>query len=500
MPGPSSPEQVSVRSNRLWTYFNQILQGKRAVKNAEEGKRFLEAICDQRDPSSCIEKLIASPEGLNSLQRSLRYDVSTSFLNGSSAGFVNYLMDDALKQLCCGQFLQRILALIVEPPTFWNALFQAHKKRVLTEDAVQAFAWLLLELLLSTGHGLPDVRDVAQSVTQDRSLLDSPSFEIRTIGQKIKHVLATTSSDVPLDSNYSPGGRHDNDFVDFRQIAILPTADEFSSSEKPFYRRADAIDEADAERRGAMHLDNQFRLLREDFLGELRTDLQIARGQKKGRRTSLTLRGLLLEGIDCGPDQRRKVCSLTLRCKTDLPQLSKLVPSKRKAFINENRNFMKHQSFGCLMNGNELLSFATVDRNEDLLAENPPVIALQISGEAALTKTLLAIKTSDDLQFVQVDTAVFAYEPVLKCLQAKTSLPLEEELFFLDSQQNRQESIIKPTKIIQKIMDRGSQDLQSLLGTPKPIELDSSQVQSLLTALRQRRSLIQGPPGRFTFL
>lgn len=38
-----------------------------------------------------------------------------------------------------------------------------------------------------------------------------------------------------------------------------------------------------AETRIAAHLENQFRLLREDMLSELRDDIQIARGQKKGR-------------------------------------------------------------------------------------------------------------------------------------------------------------------------------------------------------------------------
>ncbi|KAI9856280.1 MAG: hypothetical protein M1824_005494 [Vezdaea acicularis] len=488
-------DQSSVRSARLRSYFNQILQGKRSVKSLNDAKRFLEAICDQEDPSGCIERLIASAEGLHAVHKSLRVDVSPSFLNGSGTDFIKYLTNDAIKQLCSGRFLQDIITIIVEPPTVWHAFHKAHKDRTLNQPGLNAFAWLLLQLLQSTNHVPPDVREIACGVTADRSLLDSPSFNTRTIGQKIKHVLDTLSRDLHPENDYRPGGRHDNDFADFRQISILPTTDEFLSSERPFYRRADAVDEADIECRGAIHLDNQFRLLREDLLGELRNDLQIARGHKKGKRTGLIIRGLCLEGIDCGTDQRPKKSSLMLRCTAGIPQLSRLHPSERKSFISMNRNFMKHQSFGCIMDGDELVAFATVERNEELLAESDPVLVLQISGKAPFTKTLLALKESEVLQFVQVDTAVFAYEPVLKCLQEKRELPLEDELFYSRTSQERQDSTLDLTKITQRIEDAGTQDLSSYLRTPKPVELDSSQVKSLVAGLTQKLSLIQGPPG-----
>jgi hypothetical protein len=492
------PETDPSRSTRLSKYFDQVLAGKRAVKNAEDGKRFLEAICDQKNASSSVEKLIASAEGLNSLQRSLRFDVLLPFLNGLGAEFVNYLADDALKQLCNGQFLHQIIAVIVEPPTFWNALSNAHRARTLSANAVQAFAWLLLELLSSKINGcdVADVRAIAESVTQDKSLLNSPVLEVRTLGHKIKSVLLITSVNASHIGNYRPGGRHDNDFEDFREIAILPTADEFASSEKPFFVRADAIEEKDPEQRGAAHLDNQFRLLREDFLGELRNDLQIASGRRKGRRTGSMLEGLSLDGIYCDPDRSRKPCCLTFKPRGDFWQLQKLSIPKRKTYIKENRNFMKHQSFGCLMNGNELLAFATVERDEDLLAQKPPIIVLNISGEMAFTKILIATKTSENLKFVQVDTAIFAYEPILKRLQEKTVLPLAEELFRSDLHQGQEDSDIKPTRIIERIRECGSQDLQSLLNTPKSVELDSSQLDSLVMGLEKRLSLIQGPPGK----
>lgn len=75
----------------------------------------------------------------------------------------------------------------------------------------------------------------------------------------------------------------------------------------------------------------------------------------------------------------------------------------------------------------------TVDRYEDLLAEDPPIILLRVSENSAFMKTLISLKTAhqQQVEFVQVDTPFFAYEPVLKCLQDKTRLPLSNELLGL---------------------------------------------------------------------
>lgn len=66
-----------------------------------------------------------------------------------------------------------------------------------------------------------------------------------------------------------PGGRHDNDPVDFRRIRLFPTQYELSSKEIPYYSTAKTLSEMPSEARVAHHLDNQFRLLREDLLTSL---------------------------------------------------------------------------------------------------------------------------------------------------------------------------------------------------------------------------------------
>ncbi|KAF2205315.1 P-loop containing nucleoside triphosphate hydrolase protein [Delitschia confertaspora ATCC 74209] len=485
-------QQDTSRAVKLSAYFREIIHGKKSLNTIADSKRFIEALCAQADVSKCVEGLIASTDGLSSIAKCVRLAPDPSFLAGAGAELILRFSDPSLNQLFQGQFLQRILEAIVVPPSFWNAFVDAHEKCLLTEKADKAFAWLLLEILRSQSSRLPDVRKTAEQVTEKRTLIDSSSLDVRNLGQKINHVLQTTSSD----ENDGPGGRHDNDFSDFRKVRILPTSDEFASQETPFYRRADVVAAVPLEKRGAVHLDNQFRLLREDLLGELRNDFQVATGQKKGSRKNFTSPPLEFHGVDCGIEKRRKPCCIKLKCKDDLPQL-KPFPTKaaRTKFLKENKNTIKHQSFGCLINGGIVIAFGTVERDEDSLAESPPILVLRIDDKSGFNNALLASKSAGGLRFVQVETPVFAYEPILKCLQKMTDLPLQEQLLDFEPGSSETESSIQPSSIVKEIQSMDDTDLQSVLGTPKPVELDDAQRESFLTGLKKKLSLIQGPPG-----
>ena len=366
-PQNASDEAGAVsRSARLARFFDLVLRGKRALHGSTDGNLFLEAICSQADHANCIEKLAASAEGMNSLRKALRFDCESAlFLNGFGTSFIRYLAEDpAVKEMLGGKLLQRVLIVVVDPPTVWNALTESHEAGRLDENAEFAFAWLLLELVSWSDNQPTDFFHIAkQKVTEQNKfcLLRAASRETRAIGRKLHHALqAPRVKGIGSDDN-GPGGRHDNDFADFRQIAILPTADEIHSPERPFYRLANAIESIEDEDRPSVHLDNQFRLLREELLGELRGDLQIALGQRKGKRSGFVIPNLSFEGIYCGNESRRQQCALSLRCNVDFPQLAGLNSSQRKAFLKANFHFLKDRSLGCLLNGKEIVAFANLE-------------------------------------------------------------------------------------------------------------------------------------------
>jgi hypothetical protein len=492
------------RAPRLKSFLNAVLRGERPI--GMQGSLFLDAVCAHEDPPTCISAIIESEKGLPSLQHAMRTDLSITFLNGPASTLLKYLQAPALKTIGGGQFLVKIILAIVEPPIFWTPFVGAFRAGSLQEPAQLCFAWLLLQLLLLPRES--EAADPYRKVAEDPSIIDCllglSHPDAKAIGQKIAKVISTSTAVNQPDDAFGPGGRHDNDFVDFRDIAILPTSDEIASTESPFIRPSAALTDPETETiRTAMYLDNQFRLLREDMLHEMREEVQLLMGSRKGRSNrGLAVDGLALLGVYCGPEGKRCKWGLMFQCKDVLPQLKdKKGAKERKAYLMENsqgKKILKHQSLACLVVDDRVLAFPTINRDEELLARERPVIVLQFDGTRAATNVLSKLKVAKKIKLVQIDTAIFSYEPVLTALQQIKDLPLSRELLFWkeDSSVGLVEHSSKMEYVIRRIQRNPSQDLRSYLtGSSKPIILDAAQGASLLSGLTQTVSLIQGPPG-----
>jgi hypothetical protein len=75
------------------------------------------------------------------------------------------------------------------------------------------------------------------------SILKSSDRETQNCGQKIKHALSLDSSDLHIDVEAKPGGRHDNSHADHREVSIMPRADELFLQERPFLLTAYFIED-----------------------------------------------------------------------------------------------------------------------------------------------------------------------------------------------------------------------------------------------------------------
>ena len=495
MPVSLSLPQDDLRAGKLSRLLDQIVTGKQPLSNSKQGELFIEAICAQPDPATCINKIITSPKGLFSVQACMRFNTSPAFFNGLGTSLIFYLQDPALRTISGGDLLHQIILIIVEPPIFWEAFVQAYKGDKLTQQAQQCFGWLLLELIsLPNKQSLPYHVVAQDGVIQER-LLNSSEVTIRMIGQKIKHILTTIAT--PGGSgNEGPGGRHDNDFPDFREIAILPTADELTSQEPVFLRIAQELENPDTEEfRISIHLDNQFRLLREDMIGEIREELQIALGHKKGRHKGVILDGFIVKGMSCGESRKRLPWGIHFESTNTFNQLFKTNAKDRRVHLSNNRNILRHQSLVCLVLDGQVTAFPTLNRDQDMLTKDHPIVILEFKDEASIFKTILELKSAKHIRLINIDTAVFSYEPVLRRLQEIKGLTLSNELLFWQAMNPIEQPPTPPITIVNSIQADPLEDLQVLLGTSKPIKLDSSQRSSLLMGLNQRVSLIQGPPG-----
>src|SRR5258708_15822977 len=304
-------------------------------------------------------------------------------------------------------------------------------------------------------------------------------------GSKIKHLRAT-----PDAGDDEAGGRHDNDHVDYRKIAILPTPDELGSVQPPFLRHATYLDnDEDVEVHPHIHLDNQFRLLREDMLSEIREETQIALGKKKGRHRGLAMQ-VSFAGLFIPERKARGKVGIQLRCASDFWQF-KGVPAnakKRKAYLEEHKNIVKHLSLACLIANCHILSFPMLFLVEDLLAQRPPVVVGGFDNEELTAKSLFALKTSSNLKLVSINCAVFSYEPILMALQhlLPSQLALQEEILHWYPGIPLQKPVSFP--YVQSLLRHfllDSQSLQSQLLLKTPVTLDVSQSASFIASLEQ---------------
>lgn len=482
------------RSGHLSRYLWRINQGTKSVEKDEDAKLLLEALCAEQNHLRCIEKLLSSKSSLTSLERSFRVNVSPRFINTAINPFLSYLRHPSIESFCAGKFAQQILLHIVDPPTFWNAFVEAHLQHLLDEEAEANIAWVLLQLLSSPQCPAGIIED-AREISRRGSFLRSSSDSVRSWGYRIDNILKSLASGKQGVDSYGPGGRHDNDFADFRAISIMPTPDEISSTDLPFYRRAEEIYDVPLEGRPVTHQDNQFRLLREDLLAELRSDLQIACGQTKGKKSSCSIRRLRFEGVDCGNGGQWRPCRLAFRCTEGIPQLSQLSGKERKSLLEENPNVVRDQAFGCLLTDAKVVAFASIDRRASSLLDDSPILSLNVE-ETGLARLLVDVKMRREFTFVVVNTPVFAYEPILRRLKEKVEFPMAELLLTSEPRQQRLVLNQALSDIVDQIKSTQGNDLHKTLRLRKQISLDSSQTQSLLDGLEQCVSIIQGPPGK----
>ncbi|EKD17579.1 NFX1-type zinc finger-containing protein 1 [Drepanopeziza brunnea f. sp. 'multigermtubi' MB_m1] len=421
-------DQSDPRIIRLSKFFNDVLYGRRALNSSRDGKLFLEALCVQADPAVCAHKLLSSPSGVKSLQASMRFDTSPAFLNDHALPLLLYLQDPSLKAIDSGSVLSKLLLSIVEPPFFWDAYTKAFIGCLLVPAAITSYAWLLLHLVRIPGNVSTPYVQLASSHVLDL-ILKSQNGETRNLGQKIRHSLPLSDDDLHIDAEVKPGGRHDNDHADYRRVSIMPTADELLSKDLPFYRPANFIDDPNRlSSRRALHVDNQFRLLREDMLGDIREEIQVLMGMKSGRHKGSVVEKLRLYSIEMGTEKRRQAWGVKLQCREPLPHLKKIHHDKRKAYLRDNRDILRQGTMACIFIDNEPAAFPSILRIEDELASESAVVTVQFQDDDTLTYALLKMKSAASIRLAQLDTAIFAYEPFLRRLQSITDLPLAEEL------------------------------------------------------------------------
>lgn len=212
----------------------------------------------------------------------------------------------------------------------------------------------------------------------------------------------------------------------------------------------------------------------------------------------LVVNGLKLLDVCCGTPDRRVKWGIQPECTCDLWIFEDFKPKDRKVALQNHRGFAKHRSMACILINDKVIGFASIHRDEDRLSKQPPIFVVQLEGGASAINVFTRLKTASNVKMVQIDTVLFAYEPVLKAIQDIKDVPLAEELFFsYKDSPARPTSFPEPDIVAAPEADPGC-ELQSYLGRSSSVKLDEKQAASIVTGLTQKVSLIQGPPGKFS--
>lgn len=116
-----TPAASASREAKLARFFDSVVRGAQPLKTVQNGKLFIEALCVQPDPPTCVDKIVSSTAGMSAIQTAMRFDDTADFQNGPATSLLRYMQSPALKTIHAGKYLHLIILNLVEPPFFWNS-------------------------------------------------------------------------------------------------------------------------------------------------------------------------------------------------------------------------------------------------------------------------------------------------------------------------------------------------------------------------------------------
>jgi len=323
-----------------------------------------------------------------------------------------------------------------------------------------------------------------------------------------------------VSDQHPPGGRHDNDHTNFRDIRIVPTQAEINSQSPPWLPLA-SQENAFIENKEMRMLDANFRLLREDAVSSMRANVEEEKRVWNNARILGLNRGY-------GATGRGKVQPLSF-----LVQLSSSYVKKKD--INwERSRALPHEGIIALCNPVDksvqrlgtITTRAYKETGTWLNDPRGPIIGVSFHNaedilsslqEAVENMAILARTDSEaDVEgsnvepwneveklfvshdLIEASGSFFSYKPILSALQEFTSVPLAQELVYLNPSEQRPDYIPSQMSMPKASFNGFCCELDNW-STQKVVDstsLDKSQADALHRALTSKVALIQGPPGK----
>ncbi|KAK7051490.1 hypothetical protein VNI00_004464 [Paramarasmius palmivorus] len=461
--------------------FDDVCHGKVKLdrKNAIS---FLESLCSHSKP---IPTLLASSSGLDAFKRAMNTEYWPYFYNGTCCRVLLKLSQSEDED-----DIRRVLAALANPPLFYISLFTAMTGDTLMEETMKWFAWLVLqhvsqpESLASSWSPLLKVYKDSPAV---EALLRSSREDIRNIAEKIVEVAprSAKAEEEEEDTKAGPGGRHDNDFEDFRAISVMPTPDELRCKKKPYFVPPSMLlEEKDPVKRQEVYLEMQFRLSHGQMMGLMRDEVE---GMLEGVGEGSMMLDVDFAGLELNHPKMGHYWCWAFRCQegsqTDTSGFQADFPLWLDGAV------------AYLVEGDEVLAFGGAVRDDEKLAQNPPVLIVKpFGGEAAICNALLRFNNDKPKRLLSMGRSCVPWAESLRRIRCMKLLPLRDELLSLSTTPQEPEHV--PLEILRSFDKNEKCDVGQLLRFfDGSIILSEDQKTALQSALQERLCLIQGTPG-----
>lgn len=427
------------------TLFQKALQGKFTVSSVQDAQEFLSTTLNQRgNPIGVVEEILASRHGLRCLHRAFNIDATPEYIDTALQPVLSWLQHPALQSASNGLYLRSTLLAIVDPPSskLWKSYHSHVKYELVDQKSTQCFAWLLLQLLTNARNVRPLDLMMAKDPLVQSVLADSAYGDTSYLGHRIQRVYALhqTATSRKHQQTFQP--HHDNDFQNFKDIGIFPTLQEVMSDAKPrIWLATEVFEEPDPIRRLYIYLANLFRLYRQDWLADIKEQVQVALGKETAVARAITTLKVNMTGVSCRDAYRKNgqhPWSLKLECSEALPELKDLGSEQRKAFIKDDPDFMPDGGLAFVVADGKPVAIVKILRDEALLAKS--VVCIAFPNHDSIPQAMLGMNNAISLHLILLNTAGYAYEPVLGRLQDTTEIPFEREQLFWDESQIPEES------------------------------------------------------------
>lgn len=519
--------------SRTRATFTKLLRDETAtMSNVHQAVRFVEGMNSFDSKSELLSELDdPRKNGTRRLREALSYSAGQNGTDTILMAILRNILNEETMRPLNRCVRNRILSIIYHTPGLLEDLTDSGCATSMQPTS----AHLLCMFLLETSKAFVEARKSERVQALGVALRDRQDVPI---AEKLCFILGTDNENdgeeaeetLPYETAHEivawghellpPGGRHNNDFANYRNVALLPTLEEMVCETPAWLPLANGSNAVvrDASQR---LLDSNFRLLRADAVQSMITN--VAENQRIWRRARVV-------GMRFSSEDKKAFfkVSFVLQCEP------------RSASIDwvRSRALSYNSVVGFCLNG-VLVRIGTITiRNEKergrwLNAPAGPMIGVTVDSDEEFDASLREMlqnaaineKVNDHCQrlanedgnlamiqarldelmtqmttydLIELSQSFFTYKPILETLQEMTVVPAAEELVHCRSSDGRPEYLPQTVRMPNDKYFKGyvcDLDNWSMEDVVKNTSLDTSQAEAIYHGLTNSVALIQGPPG-----